>query len=102
MMVYFMVEWDIPKEKERQDDYWKFIKESILPLNEKLEELNCIQKDIAFGDNTGHIVRLLEFEDSEAFGKFWDDDEVPRVFSSFSLIVDNLNIRLGRPTLMKL
>ena len=100
--MYFMMEYDVPKVGGREDAYWKLVKEKLAPLKEKMMELDCVERDTYFGDNTGHMVRLLEFENTEAFSMLWNEPEFQRVMSGFALVVDNLSYRLGRPGIMKL
>jgi hypothetical protein len=64
-----MEEYDVPKGRERLEDYRKYIKERMFPLNDKLNK-SGLYKRMTFGDNTGHIIRLLEFENTETFSKF--------------------------------
>jgi hypothetical protein len=98
-MVYLMIEWDIPKSRERRDDYWKYMRENMLPLNERMAKYETSHETV-FGDNTGHIVRLIEFADIDAFGKYWSDLEFQRVFGGFAVYSDNLSYRFGRPPQM--
>ena len=94
--MYLMTEFDLPKGRERLEDYWKYVKEKTTPMSERLGKEE-IYKATAFGDNTGHIVWLLEFKDTHKFAQLWNDKEYQNVMSSFAQVVDNLSIRLGRP-----
>ena len=96
-----MIEWDVPKKGERLDAYWSFMKEKLSPLKQIQIDLNLGERDTIFGDNTGHMVRLLEFENIEDFGKLWNEPEFQKVWGRFALIVDNLSYRLCRPGIMK-
>ena len=94
-----MVEWDLPKGRERQEDYWKYIKETMTPKTQKMDE-EGFYKAMSFGDNTGHIIWVLEFEDADAFNKLWNDKEWHNMMSTYAHRVDNLSFRLGRPIIM--
>ncbi|MCW4050114.1 MAG: hypothetical protein NWE89_10315 [Candidatus Bathyarchaeota archaeon] len=96
MTLYLMMEYDLPKGRERQEDYWKYINEITTPLFDKLSKED-FYKSTAFGDNTGHMVWLLEFKDTHAFAKLWNNEEYQRTMSGFAQQVDNLSYRLGRP-----
>jgi hypothetical protein len=93
-----MTEFDLPKGRERLEDYWKFQNERMTPLLEKLDK-EKLYDGVAFGDNTGHVVWLVWFEDTEAFSKHWNNQEFQRTMSGFAQMVDNLNYRLGRPVI---
>ena len=95
--VYLMTEWDVPKGKERQETLWKYESETMLPMVGQLTKEGVFDKITAFGDNTGHIVWIIEFTDTDAFGKLWSNQEYHKAMSGLALIVDNLRNRLGRP-----
>ena len=96
-----MIEWDVPKKRERSEAYWKFMKEKLSPVKQIQIDLNLGETDTISGDNTGHMVRLLDFEKIEDLGKLWNEPEFQMVWSEFALIVDNLSYRLGRSGIMK-
>ena len=96
-----MIEWDVPDKGEKSEAYWKFMKEKLSPLKQIQIDLNLGERDTIFGDNTGHMVRLLEFENIEDFSKLWNEPEFHKVWAEFAQIVDNLSYRLGRPGIMK-
>ena len=78
------------------EDYWKYINERIAPLHRD----KGYHPTTSFGDNTGHMVWLWEFEDTDAFSKIWNDKDWQRVMSGFPQVVKNVNYRLGRPPIM--
>ena len=96
LTVYLMTEYDLPKGRERLEDYWKYVKESIQPMQNRLNKEDFF-KSTAFGDNTGHMVWLMEFKDTHDFGRLWNDEGYPGTMSGFALQVDNLSYRVGRP-----
>jgi hypothetical protein len=97
--VYYMVEFDLPKGRERLEDYWKYMSEKVAPMLVRMDN-EKFYTGFAFADNTGHIVWMFDFEDTDAFNLLWNDKEWHSVMSSFAQLVDNLSYRKGRPVIM--
>lgn len=98
MPVYLFLEQDNPKDKTRMTEYRKWVEEDWFPyIQKKQEEGVC--KMTGLSDNTGHVMALFEFEDMEALAKIWDDEKYHRIMIKGNRLVDNLKIRLCRPSI---
>ena len=97
MKVVFLVEWDNAKDESRYKKYAEQLKEPRPEWFKKLVE-EGIFKGRNWTDNTGHIIRWVEFENMEAFSKLWNNEEWQKMWLSFNPVVDNLSLRLLRPS----
>jgi hypothetical protein len=98
MKVVLFMEFDNPKDGSRFKKYAEQTREPDPEWVKKLvEESNVKYSD--WTDNTGHIISWFEFENMEAFSKMWYTEEwQKRIQLKLSPLVDNLRIRLLRPT----
>ena len=91
------VEYRNPKDEARG--------KRLLDLQKKLEgkaekwvKSGLLSPDVEiFTDNTGLFVYWFPFESMEKFGKFYDNEEVQKVFAIASGLLDDIRIRLLRP-----
>jgi uncharacterized protein (DUF1330 family) len=91
------MEWDDAKDEARLEEYYRHGPERRLPYFQKKIEEGIVKSAQGWGDGTGHIVFLIEFEDTDAFAKFWADPEWHKITLEFFPLVDNLRHRLMRP-----
>jgi hypothetical protein len=99
MPLYLVYEWDNAKETKRLNNYRKLIDEVTSPYSRKLNK-EGICKTTGLSDNTGHMMSIWEFEDLDAFGKVWNDDNYHSMMIKLNQLVDNMKIRIcrsGRP-----
>ena len=94
MPVSLVMEYDIPKGKPAVQEYLKVLKEKIIPICD-----NRIDKTTGLSDNTGHMIAIWEFKDMTSFSALWEDETYHRAMMSFNPVVDNLKIRLCRPSI---
>jgi hypothetical protein len=89
-------EWDNPKDEERRKKYAELTNDTA--LRERFEKLGVIKSMKGWADGTGHIISLWEFESMEDFTKLWNDMEFQRGLVRGYRVVDNLRIRICRPS----
>ena len=100
MPVVGIVEWDNPKDRDRNEKRLKFGSEVMMPYWEKLVKEKGIKfKGGAWSDNTGHMINWTEFETMEDFSKMWEDERWQQMRGQWAYLADNVRIRLLRPTL---
>jgi hypothetical protein len=98
MTVVFLREWDNPNEEDRLQKYrvlTKEMRDNREYWDKKFE--GVIKSHTGWSDITRHMISWMEFEDAEAFSKWWADEEVQRVHIDFCHLVDNFTYRLLRP-----
>jgi len=96
--VVFLREWDNPNEEERLKKYREFNKrmqEKREYYDKKFEGL--IKSRSGWSDVTRHMISWMEFENAEAFAKWWADEEVQMNHIESCHLVDNFTYRLLRP-----
>ena len=99
MPVVYLMEWDIPKDEERSEKRRKWFREVMMPNWEKIVEEKGIKfKGGSWSDNTGHTIWWNRFETMEDFAKAWDDERWQQMSARWAYFVDNLRIRLLRPS----
>ena len=91
------MEWDDAKDETRLKKYYKFGREKRHPYIMKKIEEGIVKSAQGWGDGTGHIEVWYEFEDAEAFAKFWSAEEWHLLLLEFFPLVDNFKIRIMRP-----
>ena len=75
MPVVLLVEWDNPKDEERNEKRHKYVREVVTPYTQQLRKEKDIKLESSdWSDNTGHIVDWTEFETMEDFAKMWNDE----------------------------
>jgi len=99
MPVYLFIEYDNAKDESRRNQYRKWIVEEWQPYFKELQEEDFF-KTTGFTDGTGHMMGLWEFEDTDAFSKLWNDEKWHRLMIRRNEVVDNLKIRLCRPSIV--
>ena len=100
MTVVQLVEWDNPKDPERHIKQLKYWSEVIGPYWDKLVKEKGIKvESTAWSDNTGHMINWNEFETVEDFAKLWEDEGWQQRLAAFQHLLDNMRIRLLRPSL---
>ena len=100
--------WDNPKDETR---YRKFAemqswrkglaekyKEYIEIMDKLIQEGSL--KFSSWADNAGHIIAWWEFDSMESFAKLWSLDNWQKWMLEWNPLVDNMRIRLMRPTRM--
>lgn len=99
MTVVLLWEWDNPKDEARNKKRLKFDREEGAPFWEKKRKEGIKLKMTSWSDNTGHIVGWMEFETMDDFSKLWEDKEWQQQVTKWSYLVDNVSVRLLRPTI---
>lgn len=100
MPVVYLLEWDNPKDEERNEKRLKYEKEILTPYSRKLiKEKNIKVESSDWSDNTGHVVGWLKFETMEDFAKMWNDERQQQMIARWAYLVDNVRTRLLRPLL---
>jgi len=100
MPVVGIVEWDNPKDEERNKKRLKFGREVMMPYWEKLVKEKGIKAEGgAWSDNTGHMISWWEFETMEDFSKMWEDKRWQQMRGQWTYYADNVSIRLLRPSI---
>ncbi len=109
MAVVFMIEWDVPKERDRYERYVEYHTGKVRSarvqkysnyvkwLREKVEE--GVLKRGDWGDNTGQIINWNEFESIELFSEMWANEEWQNHMMELIPLVDNIRYRLFKPSL---
>jgi len=99
MPVVLLVEWDNPKDEERNEKRHKYVREVVEPYSNKLIHQNGIKVDSSdWADNTGHIVDWTIYETMEDFAKMWNDERYQQIWARWTSLVYNVRIRLLRPS----
>ena len=98
MTVVFLREWDNASEEDRQQKYREFTKE----MQDKRDYWDkkfegIIKSSSGWSDVTRHMISWIEFENAEAFAKWWADEEVQMWHIKLCHLVDNFTYRLLRP-----
>jgi hypothetical protein len=93
MRVYLVMEWDNAKDEARYRKYAEFTRDNQWPAKKEEEGLF---KRTGISDNTGHMMGIWEFEDTDAFSKLWNDREYHELMVTLNPLVDNLKVRIGR------
>ena len=100
MTVVLMIEFDYPKDPERDSKRLKYGSEVIEPYWDKLVKEKGIKvESTGWSDNTGHIISWSKFETMEDFAKLWEDEGWQQRVAAFTHLLDNKRIRLLRPSL---
>ena len=94
MTVSLVMEYEIPKGKPAVQEYLKVLKEKLIPICEAR-----VDRKTGLSDNTGHMIAIWEFKDMATFSALWEDETYHRAMMSFNPVVDNLKIRLCRPSI---
>ncbi len=93
------MEWDNTKDEGRIKKYYHFNLKRSKYIMGKIEE-GIVKNVQGWSDGTGHIEHLIEFEDAEAFAKFWSDEEWHLLQIEFFPLIENLKIRVMRPVML--
>ena len=100
MPLVLLLEWDNPKDEERNEKRLKFANEVWTPYSQKLmKEKDVKVESSVWSDNTGHMVQWIKFETMEDFAKMWNDERQQQMIARWAYLVDNVRIRLLRPLL---
>ena len=91
------IEWDDARDEPRLKKYYQYNLEKNRPWWQKKIDEGIVKSAQGWGDGTGHIVHLTEFEDTEAFAKFWADEKFHYLMLGFFPLVDNMKLRIFRP-----
>jgi len=90
-------EWDNPKDNERNRKRLEKSKEINEYFYKIAKEREIKAKSSVWADGTGHVLMWGEYESLEEVAKWWEDEQLQRLFAEMSLLVDNMNIRWLRP-----
>ena len=97
MKVVMLVECNTPKETERNKKRYQFSDEHLKPYwDKKDKEVNMNRS--GWSDGSGTVITWMEFETLEDFNKVWGDEEFQILMARWSYNVDNVKIRILRPT----
>lgn len=99
MPVVLLVEWDNPKETERNKRHYKWGREVFRPYYEKRRKEGVKWEASSWADGTGHIIAWHEFETLEDFSKIWNDTEYQEMTARWTYLVDNARARILRPSI---
>jgi len=101
MKAVLMIERHTPKDEERNKKRLKHNYEVMGPYWEKLVDEKGINQvgSGAWADNMGYLVNWIEFETMEDFAKLWEDEGWQKLFAQWVKLVDNVRIRLLRPSI---
>ena len=95
MTVLLLAEWDNPKDETRLKKVNEW--ESTF-MQRKIEE-GIVKKVSQWTDGSGHIYWIAEFDDIDAYAKVWGEEEFHVKMIRWNRLVDNMSIRLLRPTM---
>jgi len=90
-------EWDNFKDKTKLKEYYGLGPEMRPIMEEADKKYNRTRK--GYSDGSGHMVSIHTFEDAESFAKFWNDEELQKVFVRMWRTVKNVDIRVLRPSI---
>jgi len=94
MKVLVVVESTNPKEPERNKARYKHMAEG-RPYREKLVQEKGIKvRSSGWGNGSGHMLGMFEFETFEDFEKMTTDPEFRKNFAKWSYLVDNVRVRI--------
>ena len=96
MKVVMMVEFNTPKELERNKKRYQFQDEHLRPYFTKKDKEVKMNRS-SWSDGSGTVIGWWKFESLEDFNKVWGDDEFQIMIGRWSYFVDNVKIRILRP-----
>ena len=97
MSVVFLREGDNSNEEDRLNKYRKFTtKQRKVWEEEWSKKFEGIKSYGGWSDVTRHMISWMEFENAEAFAKWWADEEVQLAHIELCHLVDNFTYRLLR------
>jgi len=94
MKVLVMTTWENPKDDEGLKKYYDNLDKYGEYRTERRKKYKV--KSSNWGDGTGKMYVLDEFESFEAYAKFMDDEEVHRNMIHLSRLLNNVEIKLLR------
>jgi len=97
MKVLVMTTWENPKCDEGLKKYYEFLEKHGPYWTERRKKYNV--KSSAWGDGTGKLYNLDEFESYEAYAKFEDDEERQKKFIHLCRLVNNAEVKVLRQTI---
>jgi hypothetical protein len=92
-------EWDNVKDEAILKKYYQFVLKDSQYIMEKIQE-GIVKNVQGWTDGTGHIEHLIEFDDAEAFAKFWSDEEWQLLQIEFFPLINNFKIRIMRSVML--
>ena len=99
MPVVLLIEWDNPKDEERNEKRLKYGREVLTPYWEKMKKEKDIKVESSdWSDNTGHMISWSKFETMEDFAKMWNDERWQQMWARWAYLSDNVKNRLLRPS----
>jgi len=96
-----MLEWNNAKDESRYKKYGEVSRgygEKGPPETMKKLMDEGLLKMKGWADSTGRIIYWFEFENMEAFGKMWADQEFQSKLLRYNPLVDNMRVSILRPS----
>ena len=94
MKVLVVTTWENPKCDEGLKKYYENLEKYREYRTERRKKHNV--KSSAWGDGTGKMYVLDEYESYEAYAKFVDDEEFQKDFINLCRLVNNVEVKLLR------
>jgi len=98
MPVALHIEFDTPKETERNKKRYQWSRELFRPYYNKKREEGVKWEANGWADGTGNVIAWHQFETMADFDKIWNDEEFQAMMVRWSYLVDNARLRILRPT----
>jgi hypothetical protein len=99
MPVVELMEYENPKDEEKNAKRRKFQSKVMRPYWEKLVKAKDIKVESSgWADNTGNMVHWTKFETLEDAAKAWNDPQWQQLRARWAYFANNITIRLLRPS----
>jgi len=97
MKVLVMTTWDNPKSEEGLKKYYENLEKYGEYRAERRKKYKV--KSSNWGEGTGKMYVLDEYESYEAYAKFMDDEELQKNIINFCRLVNNVEVKVLRESL---
>ena len=94
MKVLVLTTWENPKSDEGLKKYYDYGDKTREYRHERIKKYNV--KASGWSDGTGKMYYLMEFESYEAYAKYWDDEEIQKIWIYSFRNVKNAKIKVLR------
>ena len=96
--VVLLIEWDNPRDEERNKKRLKHEWEVSDPHWIKMVKEKDIKVDSSiWAENTGHMYMWMKFETMEDFAKMWNDERHQQIWAQWAKLRENVKNHLLRP-----
>ena len=96
MKTILLLEYELPRDETRWNEYVRFAKEATKFWDERVTN-NFIASYSNWADNMNHIIWLFYFDNTEQFSRLWNDATYHDWISRFTHTTDSTVMRLLRP-----